>query len=191
MKVSIRKISEITGFSPATVANALNHKRGVNKETAERILKTAEELGYHTDEKIKRIRFVIFRRNGLIIDDSPFHPAVIEGVEKQAKLMGLATLFCYVDVNDPEYNMQLREILSDEESAVVLLGTEMMEEDFEPYTHAQNKIILLDGWSDRYFFDSVLISNTDSAAKAVEYLVEHGHKEIGYIRGDFRIQAFR
>ena len=42
MKISIRKISEITGFSPATVSNALNHKRGVNKETAEQILKTAE-----------------------------------------------------------------------------------------------------------------------------------------------------
>ena len=127
----------------------------------------------------------------LIIDDSPFHPAVIEGVERQAKLLGLETLFCHVDVNDPGYAVQIREILSDEESAVVLLGTEMMEEDFEPYTHAQNKIILLDGWSDRYFFDSVLISNTDSAAKAVEYLVERGHKKIGYIRGDFRIQAFK
>ena len=191
MKISIRKISEITGFSPATVSNALNHKRGVNKETAEQILKTAEELGYHTGEKIRRIRFVIFRRNGLIIDDSPFHPAVIEGVERQAKLLGLETLFCHVDVNDTGYDMQIREILSDEESAVVLLGTEMMEEDFEPYTHAKNKIILLDGWSDRHFFDSVLISNTDSAAKAVEYLVERGHREIGYIRGDFRIQAFK
>lgn len=191
MKVSIRKISEITGFSPATVSNALNRKRGVNKETAERILKVAEELGYRTGEKIKRIRFVIFRRNGLIIDDSPFHPAVIEGVERQAKLMGHETLFCYVDINDPEYDMQLREILTDEESAVVLLGTEMLEEDFEPYTHAQSKIILLDGWSDKYFFDSVLISNTDSAAKAVEYLYEKGHRKIGYIRGDFRIQAFR
>ena len=191
MKISIRKISEITGFSPATVSNALNHKRGVNKETAEQTLKTAEELGYHTGEKIRRIRFVIFRRNGLIIDDSPFHPAVIEGVERQAKLLGLETLFCHVDVNDTGYDMQIREILSDEESAVVLLGTEMMEEDFEPYTHAKNKIILLDGWSDRHFFDSVLISNTDSAAKAVEYLVERGHREIGYIRGDFRIQAFK
>lgn len=191
MKVSIRKISEVTGFSPATISNALNHKRGVNKETAEKILAAAHELGYHAENKISKIRFVIFRRNGLIIDDSPFHPAVIEGVEKQAKQMGYETLFCHVDIASPQYEAQLGEILSDAESAVVLLGTEMLEEDFEPYLCARDKIILLDGWSDRNFFNSVLISNTDSAAKAVEYLVAKGHRQIGYIRGDFRIQAFR
>lgn len=191
MKVSVRKISEITGFSPATVSNALNHKRGVNKETAGKILKVAKELGYQTGERIKKIRFVIFRRNGLIIDDSAFHPAVIEGVEKQAKLMGYETLFCHVDVNDPEYDAQLHEILSDTESVIVLLGTEMLEEDFEPYTCARNRLILLDGWSNRYSFDGVLISNTDSAARAVEYLADKGHTEIGYIKGDFRIQAFK
>ena len=83
MKVSIRKISEVTGFSPATVSNALNRKKGVNAQTSERILKVAKELGYRAEERIKKIRFVIFRRNGLIIDDSTFHPAVIEGVEHQ------------------------------------------------------------------------------------------------------------
>lgn len=191
MKVSVRKISEITGFSPATVSNALNHKKGVNRETSEKIWKAAEELGYRPEEKISKIRFVIFRRNGLIIDDSPFHPAVIEGVEKQAKAAGFETVFNHVDINDIEYQIQVQEILSDTESAVVLLGTEMLEEDFEPYTHAKNKIILLDGWSDNYFFDSVLISNTDSAARAVEYLIKKGHRNIGYLRGDFRIQAFK
>lgn len=191
MKVSIRKISELTGFSPATVSNALNRKKGVNRETSEKILKMAEELGYRTEEKIKKIRFVIFRRNGLIIDDSPFHPAVIEGVERQAKKMGYDTVFCHVDVNDVGCRVQIEEILSDTESAVVLLGTEMMEEDFEPFHRAQNKVILLDGWSDEHFFNSVLISNTDSAARAAEYLLHKGHRDIGYIRGDFRIQAFR
>lgn len=191
MKVSVRKISEITGFSPATVSNALNHKRGVNKETAEAILKVADELGYRAEEKIKKIRFVIFRRNGLIIDDSTFHSSVIEGVERQAKLMGYETLFCYVDINNPEYNVQLDEILMDTESVIVLLGTEMMEEDYSLFVRARNRLILLDGWSDRYSFDGVLISNTDSGMKAVEYLADHGHREIGYIRGDFRIQAFR
>ena len=46
MKVSIKKISEVTGFSPATVSNALNYKRGVNADTAAKILKTAHYLGY-------------------------------------------------------------------------------------------------------------------------------------------------
>ena len=55
MKVSIRKISEVTGFSPATVSNALNRKKGVNAQTSERILKVAKELGYRAEERIKKI----------------------------------------------------------------------------------------------------------------------------------------
>ena len=49
MKVNIRKISEETGFSMSTVSNALNRKKGVNRETAEKIWKAAEELGYHAE----------------------------------------------------------------------------------------------------------------------------------------------
>ena len=33
MKVNIRKISEDTGFSMSTVSNALNRKKGVNKDS--------------------------------------------------------------------------------------------------------------------------------------------------------------
>ena len=56
MKVSVRKISEITGFSPATVSNALNYKKGVNAETSAKIFKVdvykrqAESLFKHALE---------------------------------------------------------------------------------------------------------------------------------------------
>ena len=190
MKVNIRKISEETGFSMSTVSNALNHKKGVNKVTAEKILRTAEELGYRGGDVISKIRFVIFRKNGRIIDGSSFHTSVIEGVEKQAKLMGYETLFCYVDAREPDYKKQLQDILTDTHSAVVLFGTEMTEEDYEPYLQAKNQVILLDGRSDRYAFNSVLINDAEAAAEAVEYLAQKGHKKIGYLRGDFRIQAF-
>ena len=55
MKVNIRKISEDTGFSMSTVSNALNHKKGVNKETAKKILKTAQKLGYRMEEDRKSV----------------------------------------------------------------------------------------------------------------------------------------
>lgn len=190
MKVNIRQISEETGFSMSTVSNALNHKKGVNKETAEKIIKAAEELGYRLGEGITKIRFVIFRRDGRIIDESSFHSVVMEGVERQARQLGYETIFSRVDINDADYESQLQDILTDMQSAVVLLGTEMEEEDYEPYTHAKNKIILLDGQSKKYSFDSVLINDTDAAAEAVEYLVQKGHKKIGYLRGESRIQAF-
>lgn len=191
MKVNIRKISEDTGFSISTVSNALNHKKGVNKETAKKILEAAQELGYNMEEEITKIRFVIFRRNGMIIDESFFHPAVIEGVEYQAKAMGYEMVFCYVDIRDPGYKEQLADILADMQSVIILLGTEMLEEDYEPYANAKNRIILLDGWSDKYVFDSVLINDTEAAIEAVEYLVKKGHTKIGYLKGEFRIQAFR
>ena len=48
MKASIRQISEMTGFSPATVSNALNNKRGVNHETAAKILEAAHACLLYT-----------------------------------------------------------------------------------------------------------------------------------------------
>ena len=45
MKINLKKISELSGFSLATVSNALNNKSGVNRETAEQILKIAREHG--------------------------------------------------------------------------------------------------------------------------------------------------
>ena len=56
MKASIKQISEITGFSPATISNALNHKKGVNQKTAERIFQVAKEIGYISENKITKIK---------------------------------------------------------------------------------------------------------------------------------------
>ena len=52
MKVSVKKISEITGFSPATVSNALNYKKGVNAETSAKIFKIAQDLGYFNQGRL-------------------------------------------------------------------------------------------------------------------------------------------
>lgn len=191
-KLSVKKISEITGFSPATVSNALNRKPGVRKETAEAILKTALEMGYTAgNATLSRIRFVIYRKDGRIIDNSNFHNFVMEGVSAEASENGLDTLILQLNYGSPSFHDQLELIKNDPECGVVLLATEIDQDQYKFFEDSQSPIVLLDGWSQDSGFDSVSIANIDSGFNAVRYLTERGHQRIGHVRGSFQIKAFQ
>lgn len=191
-KATVRKISEITGFSPATVSNALNMKRGVNAETAEQIFRVAAELGYSFSPKgLSCIKFVQFRRTGDIIDNSQFHPAVIDGVEAAAREIGLETRYILLNRSAPDYEGQVKQILADHHCGIILLATEMQEEDFPAFHRCKCPLVLLDGWSEKLSFDGVLINNYDAVRHAMDALLNKGHRRIGYVCGNVRIKAFR
>jgi LacI family transcriptional regulator len=190
MKPNIRMISKLTGFSPATVSNALNHKKGVNKETADEIFKIANEIGYSNETKISRIRLVIYKRNGSIVDNSPFFSNLLEGVENECREFGYELIISNLDRRSDFYEQRRDEILDDKTTAVIMLGTEATDEDFDSFLSAKCPIVILDSWSTSMNFNGVLINNSDSAKNAVEYLIKKGHKDIGYLKGKFRIKAF-
>ena len=191
-KASVREISRITGFSPATVSNALNRKRSVSEETAKVILECAQSLGYQQSTQLESIQFVLARKTGAILDESTFHPAVIEGVERQARRHGMSTSFVSLDFSDLNaVRPQVEGLIADPAAAIVLMGTELGEEDYALFANAAAHLIVLDGWSDRQYFDAVVIANTDSVLRAVDYLIEKGHKQIGYLAGDLRIRNFK
>lgn len=191
MKVSIKDISKSTGFSPATISNALNHKRGVSEETAAEVFRVAREMGYISESKVRRVKLVIFKRNGLIIDDTPFFSLMIDGIEKECRAAGMEMVLCYLNKEDDNYEEQAEWNIHDNATAVILLGTELMEDDVELYKSATCPFLMLDYWAWDMSFNGVLINNADSARMAVEYLIKKGHKEIGYLKGSFRIKAFR
>ncbi len=191
MKVNIKQISEQTGFSPATVSNALNHKRGVNKETAETIFKVAKELGYITDIGITKVKFILYRRNGQILDDTPFFTQMINGAERACMDAGYEMMMVHVDRFSPDYEEQVETLINDSSSALVLLGTEVIGEDLKPFHDSKCPIITLDYCTGDMKFSGVAINNEDSFFLATKYLIDQGHTDIGYLSGKFRIRAFR
>ncbi len=191
MKANIKQISEITGFSPATVSNALNHKRGVNKETAETIFKVAKELGYITDTGISKIKFIMYRRNGQIINDTPFFTLMINGAERACVDAGYEMTMVHLDRFSANYAEQAESLINDSTSALVLLGTEVIGEDLNLFREIKSPMITLDYYSPDMKFDGVAINNEDSFFLATKYLIDMGHTNIGYLSGKFRIRAFR
>ena len=57
---------------------------------------------------------------------------MIEGVERQAKELGYETASASEFHEDDAFQERLKEVLEDTNSLMILLGTEMMEEDYQP-----------------------------------------------------------
>lgn len=191
LKTSIRDISKATGFSPATVSNALNHKKNVSRQTAEIILRKARELGYFKESSITKIKLVIFRETGSIIDNTPFFPELISHFEQESRDNGFETTLFNLDKRSPHYEEELDMLLSETGCGLVLLATEMRAKDIERFRDAATPLIILDNWTNDMRFSSVAINNVDSASAAGNYLIDQGHRHIGYIKSSFRIHNFR
>ena len=190
MKVSIKKISEVTGFSPATISNALNNKKGVNKDTAETIFKAAKKLGYFVDNKMTHIKFVSIKKHGKVVSDTPFFHNLIEGVEKESRIAGLDTIICNLNTDDSDYDERLSEILSDSSCGILALATELNNQEMERFKSALGPLVIIDNWSDSMKFNSVMIRNADSMYNATMVLSANGHKNIGYLKSSTTIKNF-
>ena len=191
MKPGIKQISDITGFSTATVSNALNKKRGVSKKTSEEIFRVAHEIGYIDHSVISKIKLVIYKKNGLIIDDTPFFNLLISGIEQECRESGYEMSIVNVDGGSDSYEEEAYDILNESGTGIILLGTELSPEDLELYKKAQCPIMLLDFWDINMNFSGVIINNEDSVRMAIHHFSEKGHRKIGYLKGDFRILGFR
>jgi LacI family transcriptional regulator len=66
----------------------------------------------------------------------------------------------------------------------------MNEEDAHIFQDASIPLVMVDNYFESLKFDTVLMDNEDSVAKAVKYLLENGHTKIGYLQGDTRIRNF-
>lgn len=192
MKTIMQDIARLAGVSPGTVSNALNKRKGVRKETKERIIKIAEELGYYRNnkEESKVIRFIIYKKHGYVVSDTPFFSALIEGIERACRTEGYDMLVSHIIHNEHSSDDILEIIKQEQVAGVLLLATEMDEADVEPFKNLNVPVVLLDSYFKNEDFDSVLINNTRGAYQAVKHLIENGHTEIGCLESSKLINNF-
>ena len=191
MKVNMKQISEITGVSTATVSNALNNKKGVNANTAARVLKVAYELGYFEESRITKVKFVTFKRDGSVVEDTPFFPLMLTGIEQECRDSGMDMIMCTLDMRDESCREQAKALLNDKSSAVIMLGTEMVDGDIQLLREITTPFIVIDYWNGDMSFNAIKANNEDSVRYAIDYLIRKGHKQIGYLKGRFRIVPFK
>ncbi len=194
MSIKAKDIARILGVSPATVSMVLNNKPGISEARRRQIIGKINELngGYMLKKNIiatKNIGFVVYKRQGDIINESPFFSLIIEGLSQQAKKHGYTLVLIYIN-KEMSYDEQLRQILDNHCVGLVIFATEMFEDDLLSFKEINLPIVIVDNYFTDSNYDTVCINNKQGIFKAVNFLAECGHKKIGFIQSKVMINSF-
>ena len=135
MKVNIKTISEITGYSQAAISNVLNHKKGTNRNTAAEILRVAKDIGYLNSTKIENINMVVYKKSGRVLTETPLIADLIAGIESEGRENGLDTTIYNLEQGEEQFQTKLNVVLEERNSGVILFATELDWEDITLSKH--------------------------------------------------------
>src|SRR5580704_11011647 len=99
--VTIRDVARLAEVHPGTVSRALNQRTRalVNPDTAERVLRVAEELGYQPNPIARGLKTNRSYTVGVLIPDltNPLFPPIMRGIEDRLGGAGYTALIVNTD----------------------------------------------------------------------------------------------
>ena len=177
----IRDVAREAGVSIATVSRAFNKPEFVNTETRERVLQAAKLLMYIPDGAARSLSSQKSYRVGAIIptmDDSIF-ARFVESLQRRLGEIGYALL---IGIDQFDAAVELKEVRSLIESgvdALVLCGAQRSDETYELLCTRSLPYLITHVHAPDAEQISVGYDNLKGAARAADYLLDLGHREIG------------
>lgn len=196
MAITAKELARLLGLSPAAVSMALNNKPGVSRGTRHLVLEAAQQHGYDfTRVSQKRrttgsIYFLIFKKHGAVVADTPFFTQLSDGVNEGCRSAGYKVNIRYLYDDAASLARELEAIAYSDCCGVILLGTEMRPADFLPFSTLTVPIVILDTYFETVPGNYVLINNVQGAYLATVHLARSTGQQPGYLRSSYPIGNF-
>ncbi len=186
-RITIADVAAAAGVSLMTVSRAMNDRDGINSETRTRILKIAEDLGYHPSQLARGLVTRQTSTLGLVMPDvaNPFFAQIARGAEDIAYQHGY-NLFLINTAEDAQREKDaLRSLLEKEIEGAVLCSSRLSQEEMLPYLNSLPAVVLVNRDLPEASPKVATLNVNDSGGTelAVRYLVEHKRYKIALIAG--------
>jgi LacI family transcriptional regulator len=188
--VTIQDVAKKARVSVSTVSRVLNGKSDVATETKERVLAVIEDLDYATNLAARSMRSRRKNLLGLIMPDIayPFAIEVMKGVNR-AIAESEFDLLVYTSGDVRKSGRAFHErkyvsLLTNSISDGVILVAPVAEQ-----LNVDAPIVSIDPLASNPNFPSVHATNYQGALEAMEYLINLGHRRIGYITGRAELES--
>ncbi|MFC8229717.1 LacI family DNA-binding transcriptional regulator [Streptomyces sp. NPDC057287] len=179
--MTIRDVAQAAGVHVSTVSRAFSASHLVKRETRDRVLAVAEELGYQPNETARALTTGRTRNLGLIVSDiaNPFYPPLIKAAQAYARVRGYQVFVADTD-EDVRAEEELIRTLARQVDGVVLVSPRLSNDAIArlggdlPFVLVNRRVAGL---------SAVLMDAAHGAALAVEHLAGLGHRHLALVGG--------
>ena len=199
---TLRDVAARAGVHPGTVSRALNPETRalVKPQTAQRVLKAAEALGYQPNPIARGLKTNRSMTVGVVIPDltNPLFPPIVRGIEDVLMPGGYSPLLINTD-NNAEREAQLVASLRGRQVDGFIFATARLKHPLIADLAAEGvPIVLVNRRLDSPELPTVTSDDAAGVVMALRHVVDLGHTEIAYISGprwtstgQARLRAFK
>lgn len=187
--ITIYDIAKEAGVSPATVSRILTGSTSVRQEKRERVMKLIEKYNFSPNAMARALTETRTKVIGMVLADTgnPYYSSVFTACGKEAYQRGYITMLLNTS-SKPEMEVSaLTKLREQRVDAIIICGgrIDLAEPDPEFMQLLENTLkttpIIVGSRSPMDKIHGVAVDHKASVDLAVEYLVNLGHRDIGFV----------
>lgn len=183
MSLKIKDVAKIANVSTATVSRVINNSNLVSKQTRAAVLKAVKKTGYTVNLLGRHLRqrksnVIVVMVHGLY--PNPFAAKLTFEIEKKAFRKGIEVIVLDCMGKAQEERKNIQNALAKLPPAILIIGC-ISRSNIKRAFLNNTKIICLERKSSVNGVINILVDQEYGSKLAVNYLISHGHKRIGFI----------
>lgn len=184
---TLRDVAEAAGVHAATASRALNPatRRLVSADTARRVLRAAEALGFSPNPIARSLKTSKSGTVGLVLPDitNPLFPPIVRGIEDVLSAAGFSALIVNTDSDVERERTQIASLRSRQVEGLIV-ATALLEHPLLGQLHAQGvHLVMVNRRTTALDVPSITPDDTAGIDMAVRHLADLGHRRILHLAG--------
>jgi len=178
-------VAQAAGVSIATVSAFINGTANVSADLGQRIEKAIRDIGYQRNAIARSLKLGTTRTIGLTVADirNPFFTDVVATIQQALNAAGYAVMLCCNDEDTVQQDEQIKLLLDRMVDGLIIAPAGEDDIMRRLLTGTRKPVVLIDRVCDGLDVDAVVLDNVKAVADATNYLINLGHRRIGYISG--------
>lgn len=175
---TLKDVAKKANVSVTTASYAINGVQLITKETTEKVLLAAKQIGYRPNGNAKNLKKNKSEIIGFFLSGftGPFFNEMLEGIQTVIIQSGYEMVVC---ASDDKHRLLVEHYVD----GAIVLNYHLSDELLNTLASDKMPMITLDREVEHPFIKNVLLQNKEGIDLAVKHLIEKGHQRIGFLGG--------